>query len=161
MPLRTGTILVRSVVDMLTACNAVPYSPNLRALAMAATMLPPTNESGGSTEFSDSGGLLSSTSTLDHDSSYTSTAESNNSSPQFCLAVHQSVADILNPEPKSYKQVLSSPDKDAWTNAINSELNSIINDKEAATFIFRKHLPRAANLLPSRFALKYLSLIHI
>lgn len=77
------------------------------------------------------GGLLSSTNTLDHDSSYTSTAESNSSSPQFCLAVHQSVADILNPEPKSYKQVLSSPDKDAWTNAINSELNSIINDKEA------------------------------
>ena len=155
VPLRTGTILVRSVVDMLTACNAVPYSPNLRALAMAATMLPPTNESGGSTEFSDSGGLLSSTSTLDHDSSYTSTAESNNSSPQFCLAVHQSVADILNPEPKSYKQVLSSPDKDAWTNAINSELNSIINDKEAATFMFRKYLPRAANLLPSRFVLKH------
>ena len=57
VPLRTGTILVRSVVDMLTACNAVPYSPNLRALAMAATMLPPTDESGGSAEFSDRGGV--------------------------------------------------------------------------------------------------------
>ena len=38
---------------------------------------------------------------------------------------------------------------------INIELNAIIFDKKAATFILRKNLPRAANLLPSKFVLKY------
>ena len=75
----------------------------------------------------------------------------------FCFNVHQTVAELVNPEPKTFKQVLQSPDKIRWIEAINKEMNSIINDKQAGVFEFRSNIPweSRGKLLPSKLVLKF------
>ena len=121
MPLRTGTALVKSVVDILTHCGAKPYSPDLNTLAVAASMLPTLDDSGGDGRSRDSGGTA--------DTDYTTSTNTTEyvSHDHFCLEVHQEqIADLVSSEPRNFKEVLHSPDKALWIEAINKEINSII-----------------------------------
>ena len=160
VPLRTGTALVKSVVDILTHCGAKPYSPDLNTLAVAASMLPTLDDSGGDGRSRDSGGTKDTTYTESEITTQSETTTQNAtefvSHDHFCLEVHQEqIADLVSSEPRNFKEVLHSPDKELWVEAINKEINSIINDKKAATFVYKNQLPRNAKLLPSKLVLKF------
>ena len=154
VPLRTGTALVRSVVDILERIGAPRYTPGLSLLAMAAASVT-DDESGDVTEIENSGGLTNSGGNeLLPNISLESTHDSEK---HFCLSVHQTVAELVNPEPKTFKQVLQSPDKDRWIEAINKEMDSIINDKQAGKFEFKSRIPweSRGKLLPAKLVLKF------
>ena len=164
VPLRTGTAIIRSVVDTLERIGAPRYCPGLNVLAVATTMSLTDDESGELAEIADSGGIENSGGIESSgglcDNPYimselmklpTMSEEPGN----FCFSVHQTVAELVNPEPKTFKQVLLSPDKDKWIEAINKEMNSICNDKMAAQFQFKRGLPKGAKLLPSKLVLKH------
>ena len=140
---------------MLEQLGAPRYAPGLKVLAMAACSA--TDDESGepakiehSGGFSDSGGVKPQS-----DESLEVPMTSPFGETNLCLNIQQTVSELINPEPKSFKQVLQSPDKDNWIAAINKEVNSIINDKQAAKFQFKHELPKGAKMLPAKLVLKY------